>query len=650
MARILTIRKRKTFLSYTALVLCILVVLWQLNVNFFIGKHSLPASDYSPAVLVACRQKNQTLDLLNGLTDTKSIRRYKQAELLRTARLNFRGTNAPVKEGKVGFVNFHLWDELCGNDLRTLLYFPLFPNIPESRKLHDGLSFSKNGKHHGKRVFGFIAAPKAAKYTFRLDSSGSSELWLSTDEDRANANLACAIRYGGESPESERSYDVHLKASRLYYFDLIHKQGDLLFRDFINVQWRIGDGEVFTDIPSEYLKSLHDDTEISDNTVNTNTFLPTGLHHKKPAKSEREILWEKVSKYSFMNQRDIVNLFPTCAYKPNYLIKHQLSLFASLWEHVYTAVYPSDKSNRTMNTGVICFGNDIMDKTRAFRVARSVVAAIEREHGGKYTFKDILNVEQKQSRYFVELLFKENASGKIVRFSEYVYQQESGELCYPEGFVWNRKAMVNLLVISGRNQAKWVYHFINNIQEIYKQTGDENINVIIVDFLSPNADLKAALEESSLPNYSLLENISGFQKSLGIQQAVNHGVTDQDSIVVVMDLHLQVPASFIEDHSIKGRQAFSPVIERLQCGSMQHGLDDFGAFWEFHGYGIVGIYKQDWDRFGGMNYEMFKDKWGGEDIEMVDRILMAGIELERRKVIGFSHYFHTKKGMWNNRS
>ncbi|EDO41361.1 predicted protein [Nematostella vectensis] len=157
--------------------------------------------------------------------------------------------------------------------------------------------------------------------------------------------------------------------------------------------------------------------------------------------------------------------------------------------------------------------------------------------------------------------------------------------------------MVNLLVISGRNQAKWVYHFINNIQEIYKQTGDENINVIIVDFLSPNADLKAALEKSSLPNYSLLENISGFQKSLGIQQAVNHGVTDQDSIVVVMDLHLQVPASFIEDVR-----------------------------------------------------KMFKDKWGGEDIEMVDRILMAGIELERRKVIGFSHYFHTKKGMWNNRS
>ena len=72
-----------------------------------------------------------------------------------------------------------------------------------------------------------------------------------------------------------------------------------------------------------------------------------------------------------------------------------------------------------------------------------------------------------------------------------------------------------------------------------------------------------------------------------------------------------------------------------------------GSFWEFHGYGLVGIYKDDWDKFGGMNVEEFKNKWGGEDVEMADRILMAGYEGYRKKVKNVVHYFHNKNGMWN---
>lgn len=86
-----------------------------------------------------------------------------------------------------------------------------------------------------------------------------------------------------------------------------------------------------------------------------------------------------------------------------------------------------------------------------------------------------------------------------------------------------------------------------------------------------------------------------------------------------------------------------PLLTRLMCGSSS---DSPIGHWEAEGFGLFAIYKSDWIRFGGMNEKEFGHKWGGEDSEMMDRVLIADIRVHKLNIPGLFHFFHDKKGLW----
>ncbi|KAK7891737.1 hypothetical protein WMY93_023700 [Mugilogobius chulae] len=351
-------------------------------------------------------------------------------------------------------------------------------------------------------------------------------------------------------------------------------------------------------------------------------------------------------------------------------------------------------------------GNLQLAESEVVDVLAQYMEKLNERNGGIYTLLRIINVEKRRdsargNRYLVELELMERGRS-VVRLSEYIYLllhrsrqgDESPEntdsmlasaaaaapshaapnhpthppppsnkppsrpgptawsaayakplLCQPVMLQWRRDVMVHF-VVPVKNQARWVQQFISDMENLHRQTKDDNFSIIIVDFESEDMDVEQALRESSVPRYEYLRREGNFERSAGLQIGVDT-IEDSHSIVFLCDLHIHFPMNILESirkHCVEGRLAFAPIVMRLGCGSSPNEPD---GYWEVNGFGLFGIYKSDFDKIGGMNTEEFKDRWGGEDWELLDRVLQNGLEVERLRLRNFFHYYHSKRGMWN---
>lgn len=130
--------------------------------------------------------------------------------------------------------------------------------------------------------------------------------------------------------------------------------------------------------------------------------------------------------------------------------------------------------------------------------------------------------------------------------SEYVYQNSTTiNLCYPANVQWKRQAHV-AVILPVRNQAPWVKHFLDNLQDIYIITGDTNISLVIFDFESDDINWKKELDGRVLPPYTLLQKPGVFSRSIALNNAVR-AVKNPHAIVFMLDLHLEIPWTAFDD-------------------------------------------------------------------------------------------------------
>ena len=170
----------------------------------------------------------------------------------------------------------------------------------------------------------------------------------------------------------------------------------------------------------------------------------------------------------------------------------------------------------------------------------------------RYRLHSITRVEKKEdqekgARYFIEAIVKDLVSGKKYNLAEYVFQPKGNNhpMCYPQGMQWNKTADV-YLILTAKNLGRWVHHFIKNMEKIVQETNDEHLHVIIYDFDSGDIDIKDALQRTILKNYHYITKPGRYSRARSFIEAIE-SVKDPDSIVVTIDMHLDIGSQFIDE-------------------------------------------------------------------------------------------------------
>ena len=235
---------------------------------------------------------------------------------------------------------------------------------------HSNISRQKTSLQHKSNNFFLSVVAFAGKYTFAISSDDSSELWLSSNESPSNVKL---IAWVGNRTllsgafhtkiaqftkyKTQLSRPVFLHKGQKYFIEVLHKQARL--EDHVLVGWKIPGLNNFRHLSGKSISLFVDDKETPKDVIAYGQFIPQDLpshsHNRiSSIKLDHDVFKfgsddprDKNHSAKFVDERDIVNLFPSCSYNPSYLVDFKLNRYDGVTLIHDTAVYPADNTELT---------------------------------------------------------------------------------------------------------------------------------------------------------------------------------------------------------------------------------------------------------------------------------------------------------------
>ncbi len=146
---------------------------------------------------------------------------------------------------RTGQITREVWEHIPGVRVEDLTGSSDYPHHPGKSGVISLFESPPNiGEDYGTRIQGYLHPPVTGEYTFAISGDDNCELWLSTDQDPANAKRIASVpewtdpMVWDKYPEQE-SQPIQLEADKRYFIRALHKEGG--GADGLTVGW-LGSG------------------------------------------------------------------------------------------------------------------------------------------------------------------------------------------------------------------------------------------------------------------------------------------------------------------------------------------------------------------------------------------------------------------------
>ena len=143
-----------------------------------------------------------------------------------------------------------------------------------------------------------------------------------------------------------------------------------------------------------------------------------------------------------------------------------------------------------------------------------------------------------------------------------------------------------------------------------------------------------------------------FSRGRALHAAINH--LRPDDLVFICDMDLILDTDFISrcrSNTEKGKRVYYPEFFKLyndkymfrtSAGNgARSSINRQNGHWAYYSYGMVCIYKSDYDAVSGFDQSL--EGWGGEDVQLVDKLLSHRLDVFRAPDTGLMHRWHNKE-------
>lgn len=166
-----------------------------------------------------------------------------------------------------------------------------------------------------------------------------------------------------------------------------------------------------------------------------------------------------------------------------------------------------------------------------------------------------------------------------------------------------------------------------------------------------NNILKAYRTKYPKASFAVVEGQGGFSRGKALNLGMSH--LHPEDLAFLCDVDMEVGPSFMNrcrKNTIRGKRVYYPEFFKLYNLDYvyYHGqkpsrinLKRSHGHWAYYSFGMVCIYKSDYDRVGGMNNNIVG--WGEEDVNFFERVLRKKVEVLRAPDTSLKHRWHEKQ-------